>query len=390
MNKTFFLIALVSFLNSLSFTILIPTIYPYALQLGLNDFQSSLLLTTFSFAQFFATPIMGRISDRYGRRPLLLISLFGTLVANIIASIALSAPLLFFARFLDGVTGGNVSLIQAMVVDSTNKESRAKGFGIMGSMFGAGFVLGPVLAIVAQKLEIPFINVNGRPFFLSAMMAGLALILTFIFLKETMTKPNFNPITIHDLGFNKLIPSLFKPRIGRIFVISFLNGLVFTIFTFAFQPFFLKQLNGTVELLAWAFTTTGLISVLSHLFLGRITKSFGVVNSLYTALFIRGTLLLVLSFLTDLRTFFVFVIAFAFFNLAMSLINTLVSISSEDTEQGTNAGLNSSYNSLSNALGPAIAGMLLNFGVQFPIWVAGITMILLSLYIHSERKELVK
>jgi MFS family permease len=389
-NKTFIIIAIVSFLNSLSFTILIPTIYPYALQLGLNDWQASLLLTTFSFAQFFATPVMGRLSDRYGRKAMLIISLTGTLISNIIAAFAVVAPVLFLARFLDGITGGNMSIIQAIVVDTTDKNNRAKGFGIMGATFGAGFVIGPVLAIVARKINMPFVSDLGRPFALSACLAGLALILTTIILKETLSHKNTSPINIHDFGFNRLIPSLFKPRLGRVLILSFLNGFAFTIFTFAFQPYFLRQLGGTVEQLALVFTLTGIINVVVQLFLGKITKKFGVVRSLYTSLFCRGVILLGASFVFDVRIFFVFVGFYSLFNIAMPLISTLVSLDSQEGDQGINAGLNSSYNSLANALGPAFAGFLITWGVQLPLWISTVLMIAISIYIYAEKKDLLK
>ena len=100
MNRIFWITALIAFINSLSFTILIPIIYLYGKQFGLNDFQTSLLFSTYSIAQFFATPVIGKLSDRFGRKPLLIISLAGTVIANTIAGTATTATLLFFARFL--------------------------------------------------------------------------------------------------------------------------------------------------------------------------------------------------------------------------------------------------------------------------------------------------
>jgi MFS family permease len=108
MNRNFWIIALISLINSLSLTILIPVIYLYGRQFGLNDFQTSLLFSAYSVAQFFATPVIGKLSDRFGRKPLLVISLLGTVVANLIAGTATTAWVLFFARFLDGITGGNL------------------------------------------------------------------------------------------------------------------------------------------------------------------------------------------------------------------------------------------------------------------------------------------
>lgn len=154
MNRSFWITALITFINSLSLTILIPVIYVYGKQFHLNDFQTSLLFSIYSLAQFFATPVIGKLSDRFGRKPLLIISLAGTVIANFIAGTATTATILFLARLLDGITGGNNSVAQAVVSDITNSENRAKGFGILGAALGLGFVLGPAISLLAQQISV--------------------------------------------------------------------------------------------------------------------------------------------------------------------------------------------------------------------------------------------
>ena len=151
MNRSFWIIALINFINSLSFTILIPTIYQYGREFNLSDIETSFLFSIFSIAQFFSTPIIGKLSDRFGRKPLLIISLAGTVIGNLLAGTAPNAIVLFCARFLDGVTGGNISVAQAVIADVTTPETRAKGFGIFGASLGLGFVVGPVLSLIAQQ-----------------------------------------------------------------------------------------------------------------------------------------------------------------------------------------------------------------------------------------------
>jgi MFS family permease len=129
MNRTFWITLFIALANSISFTILIPILYLYGKQFGLNDFQTSLLFGIYSVAQFFATPVIGKLADRLGRKPLLIISLAGTVIANFMAGTATSAAILFFARFLDGITGGNVSVAQAIVADVIPPAQRAKAFG---------------------------------------------------------------------------------------------------------------------------------------------------------------------------------------------------------------------------------------------------------------------
>ncbi|MFN6562145.1 MAG: MFS transporter [Nostoc sp. ChiSLP01] len=125
MNWNFWITALIAFINSLSFTVLIPIIYLYGKQFGLSDFETSLLFSIYSIAQFFATPVIGKLSDRFGRKPLLIISLARTAIANLIAGTATTAVILFLARLLDGITGGNASVAQAIISDVTMQKNRA-------------------------------------------------------------------------------------------------------------------------------------------------------------------------------------------------------------------------------------------------------------------------
>jgi MFS family permease len=130
----FWIAALVAFINAVGFTLIIPLIYPYAMEFGLSDFQASLLTTAYAAAQFVATPILGRLSDRMGRKPLLIVSLLGTVAANLMAGLAPVAWVLFVARLLDGITGGNTSIAQAIVSDITTPEQRARAYGIFGAL----------------------------------------------------------------------------------------------------------------------------------------------------------------------------------------------------------------------------------------------------------------
>jgi MFS family permease len=138
MNHNFWIIALISFINALSFTILIPVLYQYGRQFQLTDLQTGLLFGIYAISQFFATPIIGKLSDRFGRKPLLILSLAGTVVANLMAGTAASAAVLFFARFLDGITGGNASVAQAVISDVTTPENLPRLLGSMELPLGWG------------------------------------------------------------------------------------------------------------------------------------------------------------------------------------------------------------------------------------------------------------
>jgi multidrug resistance protein len=387
MNRSFWIIATINFVNSLSFTILIPTIYQYGREFQLSDVETSLLFAIFSIAQFFATPIIGKLSDRFGRRPLLIISLAGTVIGNLLAGTAPNAGVLFFARFLDGVTGGNISVAQAVISDVTTPENRAKGFGIFGASLGLGFVIGPVLSLVAQRRSL------GTAFLVAAAVAAIALILTIFFLPETLEERVDNNKNIFDLGLRDLIVGLTLPRLGILFIINLCVGTTFTLFTFAFQPYYLKVLNQDMTSLTWLFFAIGIVGVIVQIQGVKImTKYMSLVKILFLGLFFRSLSFLLMPIIPDIHFFLTVSILFALFNsLVQPMISTLISLDTSPSEQGKMSGLNASYLSIANGIGPVIAGLMVDqknpatYG--YPLYLAGIfTFIVLFFAVRSRRK----
>lgn len=390
MNRSFWIIALISFVNSLSLTILIPTIYLYGKQFGLNDFQTSLLFSIYSVSQFIATPIIGKLSDRFGRKPLLIISLAGTVGASLMAGMANTATILFIARFLDGITGGNNSVAQAVISDITDRENRAKGFGIFGATFGLGLVLGPAISLLAQHISL------GASFIASGIIALIALLITIFFLPETLKNRANKAHNIFDLGLGNLIKGLFIPRIGILFIINFLIGTTFTIFTYAFQPYFINVLHQDSKSLTILFIVFGLLGLIMQIWgIPILIRKFDLVSILFVALFIRSLSFIFMPILPIVSYFFAVSILFSIFNaLVQPTITTLLSLNAKPEEQGTVMGINSSYLSVSNAFGPVIAGMLIHQSdpttYGHPLYLAGgLTFLVLLLAVFTRRKYVV-
>src|SRR5438094_689892 len=132
-NRNLLIIALIAIVNALGYGIVIPILYSYSKHFGLSDFQNGLLFSIFSVCSFIATPFIGRLSDKYGRRPLLIISIAGTAVSFFMQAFAPSAFFLFAARALDGLTAGNISVASAVISDTTEPSERAGAFGIIGA-----------------------------------------------------------------------------------------------------------------------------------------------------------------------------------------------------------------------------------------------------------------
>ena len=387
MNRSFWIIAVINFINALSFTILIPTIYQYGREFHLNDIETSLLFAIFSIAQFFATPVLGKLSDRFGRRPLLIISLAGTVIGNLLAGTASNAMVLFFARFLDGATGGNVSVAQAVISDITTPENRAKGFGIFGASFGLGFIIGPVLSLVAQQRSL------GTSFLVASAVASIALIITIFFLPQTLAAkadPNHH---IFDLGLRDLVTGLTFPRLGILFTINFCVGTTFSLFTFAFQPYYLKVLHQDTKSLTLLFLAIGITGVLVQLQGVKIaTKYMSLVKILFIGLFFRSLSFVLMPVIPDIYYFLDVSIIFALSNsIVQPMISTLISLNTSPEEQGKMSGLNASYLSASNAIGPIIAGSMvdqnqpLTYG--YPLYIAGIfTFVVLFFAVRNRRR----
>src|SRR5262249_38286629 len=132
--------------NALGYGIVIPVLYSYSQKYGLSDFENGILFALFSLCQFISTPVIGRLSDKYGRKPLLLGSIAGTAVSFFMMAFAPSAIFLYIARAIDGLTAGNIPVAMAVIADKTEPHERIKAFGIMGASFGFGFVIGPAIS----------------------------------------------------------------------------------------------------------------------------------------------------------------------------------------------------------------------------------------------------
>jgi predicted MFS family arabinose efflux permease len=388
MSRTFWITLFIAFANSLSFTILIPILYLYGRQFGLSNFQTSLLFAIYAISQFFSTPVIGKLSDRIGRKPLLIISLAGTVIANLLAGTASTAAMLFFARFLDGITGGNVSVAQAIISDITPPEQRAKSFGWFGAVtFGLGFILGPIVSLLAQHFSL------GAGFLSSSAIAAVALIATIFGLPETLKTKAKKGKNFFDLGLGNLIRGLAMPRIGILLIINFLIGTTFTIFTFAFQPYYLEVLGQDNKSLTLLFVTFGTVAVvMQSKGIAFLTKYLSVVNVLFLGILFRSLSFVLMPIIPNLVYFWCVSLIFSTFNaLVQPTITTLISVNAKPEVQGTALGLNASYLNVSNAFGPIIAGAIVNqtkpITYSYPLYLSGILTFSVLIFAIAKRRR---
>jgi len=360
-NKNLFIVALIAVVNALGYGIIIPILYSYSQRFGLTDFQNGMLFSVFSICQFITAPFIGRFSDKYGRRPLLLISIFGTAISFFIMAFAQSAFMLFFARALDGITSGNITVVSAIISDTTTEKNRAKGFGIIGASFGFGFVFGPAIS----ALTIGFSQ--SLPFIIAGLVSFLAFILTYIILPET-NKHIGEVKKSKVFDFTKMFRALGDKNIGPTLLISFFYFLSFSMYVYTFQPFALKTLKMTVNQISILFTAFGAIGIFSQgFFIPTVTKYLGLKRAYSSALFIIAVVFLIMYFVTTMIQFLFVAIIFSFSNSFIGpLTQTVLSRETDPSSQGSILGLNSSYMSMGQMIGPILGGSLATLAVHYP------------------------
>lgn len=374
-NRNLAIIALIAVVNALGYGIIIPILYSYSKKYGLTDFQNGILFALFSLCQFFSTPVIGRLSDKYGRRPLLIISILGTAISFILTAFAPSAIFLFIARALDGITAGNIPVASAVITDTTAPKDRAAAFGIIGAAFGFGFIFGPAISAATVGINM------GVPFLIAAGISLLAVVLTFFFLPET--NKNIGKIR-HDklFDFKKLANALTNKTVGNTLLLTLCYFMAFSMFIFGFQSSTVQVLHMSENEIALLFSLFGVLGLISQVIL---------LKQVLARLKIKNTLLFSLSwvsFVFFLMFFTRTTVMFTLASIALGLVNSFVqpitqTILSEETsekEQGEMQGINASYMSIGQILGPIIAGSLATLSISAPFLGAG-ALTLVCLYL---------
>src|SRR3989339_1444590 len=178
-RRDLFIIFLIILTDLIGFGIIIPILPTISEQIGITGLSLGFLVSAYPLAQFFSAPILGSLSDRYGRKPILVISKLGTVVAYLIFAYARSLPLLLISKLIDGATGGNIPAARAYISDITTKENRSRGMAVIGMGFGLGFIIGPALGGIFYSIG----GSQGLPSLVGAALCLVSAVLTQVFLK---------------------------------------------------------------------------------------------------------------------------------------------------------------------------------------------------------------
>jgi DHA1 family tetracycline resistance protein-like MFS transporter len=372
-NKALWTILFIVFMDLLGFGIILPQLPFYGLRYHVSPVAVGLLFSIYSICQFLAAPVLGVLSDKYGRKPVLVFSQFGSAVGYVLlatvtqvnfANVSAALALIYLARIIDGISGGNISTAQAYISDVTTPQTRAKGMGLLGAAFGIGFAVGPVLGGLIGNDT----NHASWPAFAAGGFSFLAMTLSALWLPESNShRPVNEEVWLHPSRFK---PIFSQPVLLQLLMASFLAMTAFTMmegtiaeylhakFTFgpAHTPFGMRQTS-------YYFAYIGVfIMYVQGRLMGQMVKKYGEWSvSVAGALFVTAAMALYAC--TDLKPILpLLLFAGAINAIGRSLqqppIATIISKVSKRSEQGTVFGVYHGLGSLARSLGPLVANFV--------------------------------
>jgi len=385
------IIFLTIFINMVGFGVVIPVLPFYAERFGATPWEIGWLFGIFSLIQFLAAPVFGKISDRHGRKPVLIISTLGTALGFGIMGVGHSLAMLFAGRIIDGISGGSIGTAQAYVADITSPENRSKAMGLIGAAFGLGFVFGPALGGTTASWFG-----ESAPLYLAAALALVNAGLIFFVLPESL------PIEKRGLKKEPSFPGIFHHvRRGPYFTAVatyFMLIAGFSVMTAVFALFVSHRYGFDAAHTGYVFAMVGVIGVIIQGgLIGRLVKKFGEAR-----LAVAGAAILMASlfFMPFTASVWALLLASAGIATGNSLLNpTLSGIASRSVDpewQGRALGILQSAGSLGRWIGPVLGGWLLTFDLQksqsayaqTPFWAAsGLLLITLVLCLRLPKKS---
>ncbi len=388
-------IFLVVFIDLLGFGLILPLLPYYAGQYGASNFLIGLLVASYAAAQFVGAPLMGRLSDRYGRRLILVLSIGGTALGflllgmadplgRMLSSFVLNNPtpeqllalqngailgVMFISRMLSGLTGGNITVAQAYIADVTDAQNRAKGLGLIGAAFGLGFILGPAIGGFLSRWGY------AVPALAAAGLATLNLLGVLAFLPESLTEERKAELAREKkralISIPAMIEELSKPRVGPLVTIRLFYALASALFQTMFTLWARDRLGLNAQTTSYLLAYVGLLSVIVQGgLIGQLTKRFSEPKLIAWGALIQGVSLLAWAFTPSVPVLMLVMIPTAFSTGVLNtVINSAITRAVPPHEVGGALGIAGAFESLSRIISPSVGGWLLG---ALGTWAPGV------------------
>ncbi len=379
------------FINLVGFGIIIPLLPFYGEHFGASPDEVTWLMAIYSLTQFITAPIWGGCSDRFGRRPILLISLAGTVIAYIWLSLAEDLQALYWARGLAGIAAGSISAAFACMSDITTKETRSKGMGLIGAAFGLGFIAGPAIGGLLAGNDPATTNYT-LPSLVAAGFSGAALLAAVFLLNETLSNELKSKIKNQSVSERWLIfiSAMNQPTVRLIMILTFVSVLAFAGLEATFALWSKREFGWGVAQNGYIFAFIGIISALIQgTMIGPLSRRIGEIGMVKQGFIALGIGLAILPLANDLPILLVTLVVIAYgFSISSPALNTLLSLNVPDELQGGVLGIGRSASTLARALGPAIAGyVFVLFGRSWPFYIGAFLMFIVLILALSFPKD---
>src|SRR5205085_1926316 len=256
-------------IDAIGWSMIVPVLPRYAERFGASELVVGLLMSSYPIVQFPSAPILGRLSDRLGRRPVLLASLIGTAIGFGVMGLAPTLVWLFVGRIIDGITGGNISVAQAYIADVTPPEQRSRGMGIVGAAFGLGYICGPAIGGIMSPISL------AAPFYFAAGLAAINAIALYFLLPESLSSQHRIKV-----GERASIAQVFEEggnwALKAILLTNFIVIVAFTLLTTSYALFAKHRFDFDVKHLGYMFAFVGVLgTVIQAGLIGKLSKLFG-------------------------------------------------------------------------------------------------------------------
>ena len=372
------IVYLTVFVDLLGFGIILPLLPFYAEKFGATGLWVGALLTAYSASQIVGAAFLGRISDRIGRRPILLLSLLGSTLSLTLTGLATSLLLLLAARSLAGLFGGSIGTAQAYIADLTKPEERAKYMGLLGASIGMGFVLGPGIGGFLAPFGF------GTAAFVAAALCGLNLLFALLRLPESL-RPGSARRARARITPGSLLSALRNPSVGRILSATFLVTFAFVGMEATAALFGQRRFGLTSETLGYGFALIGVvIAAVQGGLIGRLVKRYGERTVAAVGGVLMGVALLAIPFIPSLLLAgAVGAVLGVGQGLATPTLSTLLSREADADAQGGTLGMGQSMSALARAIGPIVAGALFDVGDGWPFFLGAALSILAAWQIYQ-------